>query len=196
MTVATPQVRIRVVCVDDHRIVLDGLALTIGQQVDMEVVGSAATGEEAVSMFERLRPDVTLMDLQLGSMSGVDAIRNIRRNHPAARIVVLTMSQGDEDIHRALQAGAVAYLLKETAFDDLMRIIREVHAGQHPQISPSVKALLAERAARPALDFVWNHVGHPGPGRRVVGPTGVLVDDRGAHPEILGLGRRVRRQHR
>jgi DNA-binding NarL/FixJ family response regulator len=142
---------IRVLCVDDHRIVRDGLTLVIDQQPDMRVVGTAASGEEAVTRFETERPDVTLMDLRLGAMSGVDAIRAIRGQHPDARIVVLTMSRGDEDIHRALAAGAATYLLKDTAFDDLLRIIREVHAGRQPEFSPDVKARLAERAGRPAL---------------------------------------------
>jgi len=149
-TVST-QPPIRVVCVDDHRIVRDGLALIINQQPDMEVVGAAASGEEALKVYRNHRPDVTLMDLQLRAMSGVDAIRAIRGVDPDARIVVLTMSRGDEDIHRALAAGAVSYLVKDTAFDDLLRIIREVHAGRSPQISPDIRARLAERAARPAL---------------------------------------------
>jgi DNA-binding NarL/FixJ family response regulator len=143
--------RVRVLCVDDHRIVRDGLALIIARQPDMEVVGCAATGEESVALYEKLRPDVTLMDLQLGSMSGVDAIRAIRHRDPAARIVVLTMSQAEEDIFRALEAGAVTYLLKDTAFEDLVRIVREVNAGKNPEISADVKARLAERAARPSL---------------------------------------------
>ena len=142
---------IRVLCVDDHRIVRDGLTLVIDQQSDMTVVGCAASGEEAIRVFDRTRPDVTLMDLRLGAMSGVEAIRAIRRLEAGARIVVLTMSRGDEDIHRALAAGAAMYLLKDTAFDDLLRIIREVYAGRQPEISPDVKARLAERAARPAL---------------------------------------------
>ena len=142
---------IRVLCVDDHRIVREGIALIIGRQPDMTVVGSAATGEEAVALFERHRPDITLMDLQLGSMSGVEAIRAIRQQDAAARIVVLTMYHGDEDIHRALEAGAAAYLLKDTLSDDLIRVVREVHAGREPLISSDVQAHLAERASRPQL---------------------------------------------
>jgi two-component system NarL family response regulator len=143
-------VRIRVLCVDDHRIVREGIGMIIDRQPDMSVVGSAASGEESVELFRRHRPDVTLMDLQLGSLSGVDAIREIRRADVDARIVVLTMYQGDEDIFRALQAGAATYLLKDTLSDDLVRIIREVHAGQHP-ITAGVQARLAERASRPTL---------------------------------------------
>jgi two-component system, NarL family, response regulator len=143
--------QIRVLCVDDHRIVREGLALIIARQPDMTVVGSAATGEEAVALFVRHRPDVTLMDLQLGAMSGVDAIRAIRREDAGARIVVLTMYHGDEDIHRALEAGATTYLLKDTLSDDLIGVVREVHAGGTPSIGPDVQARLAERAAGPTL---------------------------------------------
>jgi len=143
--------RIRVLCVDDHRIVREGITLIIERQRDMEVVGAAATGEEAVELFRRRRPDVTLMDLQLGAMSGVQAIRAIRAEDPQARIVALTMYQGDEDIYRALEAGAAAYLLKDTLSDDLIRIVRHVHAGESADLTSDVKARLAERAARPAL---------------------------------------------
>ena len=142
--------RIRVLCVDDHRIVREGIALIIGREPDMEVVASAASGEEAVAMFDQHRPDVTLMDLQLGAMSGVEATRAIRRLSPDARVVVLTMYQGDEDIHRALEAGAYTYLLKDTLSDDLIRVVRDVHHGEHP-VSPDVQARLAERAGRPTL---------------------------------------------
>lgn len=142
--------RIRVLCVDDHRIVREGLALIIARQADMKVVGFAATGEEAVLQWRRHRPDVTLMDLRLGTMSGLEAIRAIRREEPTARIIVLTMYQGDEDIHQALAAGAATYLLKDMLSDDLIRTVREVHAGGHP-IGEDVKARLSERAAGPPL---------------------------------------------
>ena len=141
---------IRVLCVDDHRIVREGIGLIIARQADMEVVGSAATGEDAVLLFKRERPDVTLMDLQLPTMSGLEAIRAIRHEDAEARIIVLTMYQGDEDIHRALSAGATTYLLKDTLSDDLIRIVREVHAGRSP-IRADVKARLDERAGQPTL---------------------------------------------
>ena len=141
---------IRVLCVDDHRIVREGIGLIIARQPDMEVVGSAATGEEAVAVFTRERPDVTLMDLQLPAMSGLEAIQAIRREDADARIIVLTMYQGDEDIHRALAAGATTYLLKDTLSDDLIRFVREVHAGRRP-IRADVKARLDERATQPTL---------------------------------------------
>jgi two-component system NarL family response regulator len=131
--------------------VREGLALLIGRQEDMRVAGLAGSAEEAVEMFVRLRPDVTLMDLQLGRMTGVDAIAQIRRVDPTARIVVLTMFHGDEDIYRALEAGAATYVVKDTAFADLVRAIRAVHAGRQPALSPELRAGLANRAARPAL---------------------------------------------
>ena len=110
---------IRVLCVDDHRIVREGIALIIAREPDLSVVAMAATADEAVAEFRRHVPDVTLMDLRLGTSSGIDAVREIRREHPSARIVVLTMYRGDEDIHRALSAGAVTYLLKDALSDDL-----------------------------------------------------------------------------
>src|SRR5215471_13899902 len=139
---------IRVMCVEDHRIVRDGIALIINHEPDMEVVGSCATGEEAVALYQTCRPDVTLMDLRLGAMSGVDAIRAIRREDPGARIVVLTMYEGDEDIYRAHQAGATTYLLKDTLSADLIRVVREVHQGERP-VMPVVEARLKERASAP-----------------------------------------------
>jgi DNA-binding NarL/FixJ family response regulator len=142
--------RIRVLCVDDHRIVREGLALIIARQPDMKVVGFAATGQEAVLQWRRHKPDITLMDLRLGEMSGLDAIRAIRREEPTARVIVLTMYQGDEDIHQALAAGAATYLLKDTLSDDLIRTVRQVHAGGHP-MGDDVKARLSERGAQPPL---------------------------------------------
>ena len=136
--------RIRILCVDDHRLVREGVAALIARQHDMEVVASAATGEEAVILFKQHHPDVTLMDLQLPGMSGLDTIRAIRRADTAARIVVLTMYDGEEDIYRALQEGAATYLLKDMLFDDLAARIRKVKHGDLP-LPPEVEARLAER---------------------------------------------------
>src|SRR4029450_4505733 len=145
-----PTNRMRVLCVDDHRVMLDGLALLIGSQPDMEVVASATSGEQAVELYSCHLPDITLMDLQLPTMSGLEAIGEIRRAPPAARIVVLTMYQGDEDIYRALEAGAAAYLLKDTLAEDLVNVIRQVHTGNRP-IPPDVAAALAVRKVQPSL---------------------------------------------
>ena len=128
---AAPQ--IHVLLVDDHRIVREGLAMVIDRQPDMRVTASAASADEAVQCYQQHRPDVTIMDLQLGGTSGVTAIRTIRTLDPAARIVVLTMMRGDEDIYRAMEAGAATYLLKDTAIEDLTHIVRDVHAGRSPR---------------------------------------------------------------
>ncbi|MGE3958957.1 MAG: response regulator [Vicinamibacterales bacterium] len=141
---------IRVLCVDDHRLVLEGLTLIISRNADMQVVGTAVTGDEAVSLFRHHKPDVTLMDLQLPVVSGLDAIRAIRKEQPDARIIVLTTYHGDEDIFRALQAGAATYLLKDMIADDLIRTIREVHEGR-PSLDRDLQTRLNERATRPAL---------------------------------------------
>src|SRR5262245_27021240 len=109
----TESEKIRIMCVEDHRIVREGIALIINQEPDMEVVGACATGDEAVTVYKRTHPDVVLMDLRLGKTSGVDAIKAIRQENSEARIVVLTMYEGDEDIFRAHQAGATTYLLKD-----------------------------------------------------------------------------------
>ena len=140
-----PAPRIRVLCVDDHNIVREGIGLIINRQSDMEVVASVATAEEAHEMFSRHRPDVTLMDLRLPESSGTQAIEAIRREDPQARIIVLTMYDGDEDIYRALNAGAATYLLKDTLSDDLIRVVREVQSGQRP-VHPNIEARLAERS--------------------------------------------------
>jgi len=142
--------KIRVLCVDDHRLVREGLSLILNREPDMEAVAFAATVEEAIDAFTRERPDVTLMDLQLGPRSGVDAILAMRDIDPDARIVVVTMYHGDEDVYRAMQAGAATYLVKDTLSDDLIRVVRDVYAGQRPTI-PEVEARLQERAAQPAL---------------------------------------------
>lgn len=145
-----PEAPIRVLVVDDHRIVRDGLALIVGREADISVVASSGSGEDAVAEFRRHRPDVVLMDLQLPGMSGVEAIRAILAIDATARVVVLTMYDGDEDIFRALEVGATTYLLKDSVSDDLIRVVREVHAGGRP-MPDDVKARLADRAARPTL---------------------------------------------
>jgi len=142
--------RITVLCVDDHRIVREGLRMVINSEPDMIVIDAAATGGEAVARYQQHSPDITLMDLQLPDMGGVDAIRAIRDRDATARIIVLTMYKGDEDIYRAINAGASTYLLKDTLADELPRIIREVHAGRQT-LPPDVQARLQERAASPTL---------------------------------------------
>jgi DNA-binding NarL/FixJ family response regulator len=141
---------IGVLCVDDHPIVREGIAGVISEQSDMRIVGAAASGEEALALFSKHKPDITLMDLRLRTMSGLDTIKAIRRGAPHARIIVLTMYEGDEDIHRALAAGAATYLLKETLSHDLLDVIRAVHRGEYLML-PDVKARLEARATQPTL---------------------------------------------
>lgn len=120
---------IRLLVVDDHPLVRQGVAAVAGAQPDIVVVGEAGDGRQAMDLFRRLRPDVTLMDLGLPVMDGVDAIRAIRSEFPGSRFIALTIYQGDEDIRRALQAGAQAYLLKSVLPSQLVDAIRAVHAG-------------------------------------------------------------------
>jgi DNA-binding NarL/FixJ family response regulator len=141
---------IRVLCVDDHRLVREGLKELLEKQPDIQVVAAAATGRDAVALFDTFRPDVTLMDLRMPDISGLDAIRLIRRTHPQARIVVLTMYHGDEDITQALQAGATTYVTKDMVINDLIDVIREVHAGGQP-MNAEIRAILRRRAELPIL---------------------------------------------
>jgi two-component system NarL family response regulator len=141
---------ISVLCIDDHRLMREGIVRIIGMNPDVTVVAEGASGEEAIALFERFRPDITLMDLQLRGMNGLQAIRAIRAFEPNARIIVLTMYEGDEDIYRALQAGAAGYVLKDSVPEDVVRVIREVHAGGR-SLPPFVEARLAERSGQPSL---------------------------------------------
>ena len=136
---------IRVLCVDDHPIVRQGITALIGSQSDITVVAEASSGREAVQQFRALKPDVTLMDIQMPEMNGLDAISAIRGEFPEARIIVLTTYAGDVQALRALKAGARAYLLKNTLHKELLDTIRAVHAGRKA-ISPEVTMELAEHA--------------------------------------------------
>jgi two-component system NarL family response regulator len=142
--------RIRVLLADDHAVVRSGLAAIIGLQDDLQVVGEAADGEQAVSAWRTLQPDVTLMDLRMPGIEGVSAIRAIRSEHPRAAIIVLTTFDHDEDIYAGLRAGAKAYLLKDVQPEELYRCIRAVHAG-HVYLQPRVAAKLAQRVREEAL---------------------------------------------
>jgi len=138
------QTTIRVILVDDHPVVRFGLAAIIGLQPDMAVVAEAGSGEEACSICVRHSADVVLMDLRLPGLSGVEAIRAIRKSLPKLRFIVLTTYDGDEDIHRALEAGAQAYILKGMSHNELVNAIRTVHSGLK-YIPASVSKSLAER---------------------------------------------------
>lgn len=135
---------IRVLTADDHLVVRAGLAALIATDPGLELVGEARSGQEAVTQYAALRPDVVLMDLRMKEMDGVAATRAIRRDDPQARIVVLTMYEGDVDIHRALAAGAIGYVLKEVPAEELFQAIRNAAAG---------KRALPAQVARALADF-------------------------------------------
>jgi DNA-binding NarL/FixJ family response regulator len=132
-----------VLVVDDHPIMRMGIAAIINAQKDMRVAAQAGSGEDAVRMFHQQRPDVTLMDLRLPGMSGLEALRAIRRDDPGARCVVLTTYEGDEDIHQALAAGASGYLIKAMSNDTLVDALRRVHAGNRFLPAPVAESLSA-----------------------------------------------------
>ena len=141
---------IRVLSVDDHPLFQQGVAALLEDEPDMVLVGQAANGREGVEFFRRHRPDVTLMDLHMPEMSGLDAIAAIRAEFPQARIVVLTTYAGDVQAVRALQAGASGYLLKSTLRATLLETIRDVHHGRKA-LSPEVAMEVAEHAVQEAL---------------------------------------------
>jgi len=141
---------IRVLCVDDHPLLREGIAALIGNQSDMELVAEASNGREALALFRKHHPDVTLMDLQMPEMGGIDAISAIRGEFPEARIIVLTTHAGDFQVTRALKAGARAYLLKGMLRKELLETIRAVHAGQK-RLSMEVAAEIAEHITDDAL---------------------------------------------
>jgi DNA-binding NarL/FixJ family response regulator len=179
---------IRVLCVDDHRLMREGVARIVGVQPDMEVVAEASTGEHAVAQFLASRPDVTLMDLQLPDTSGPEATRRIRQLDRSARVIVLTMYRGDEDVHRAFEAGAMGYVLKDTISDDLIHVIREVHAGRSV-VTTEIQQALDERARRPALSQrEWQVLELVAEGMRnkeIAAALGISTDTVGMHVKNL-----------
>ena len=138
--------KIRVLCVDDHPVVRDGISAIINLQPDMMLAGAAATGGEALERFFELRPDVALVDLRLPDMSGFDLIKKIRNKSPNARIIVLSSHEGDADIQRALEAGAQGYVAKGIVREELLATIRSVHAGKR-RLPAAVAQTLAEHMA-------------------------------------------------
>jgi len=142
--------QIRILVVDDHPLLRQGIAGLVGDQPDMSLVAEASNGREAILQFRAYRPDITLMDLQMPEMNGLDAIAAIRGEYPEARIVVLTTYTGDVQVLRALKAGARAYLLKNLLHKELLETIRAVHAGKKT-LSPELSYQLAEHATDDAL---------------------------------------------
>jgi two-component system NarL family response regulator len=146
----TKKERIRILIADDHSVVREGLVSLVKRKSDMVVVAEASNGREAVALWKEHRPEVTLLDLRMPELDGVGAIKEIRELDENAHIVVLTTYDGDEDIYRAIKAGAKAYLLKETARDALVETVRRVHAGE-TYLPPQLAAKLAERVSGEAL---------------------------------------------
>jgi len=142
--------QIRILAVDDHALVRDGIAGLVSVQPDMVMAGEASNGREAIQQFRVLHPDITLMDLQMPEMNGLDALIAIRNEFPDAKVIVLTTYAGDVQILRALKAGAQAYLLKSTLHKELLQTIRSVHAGKKA-LSPEVSYEIAEHATDDAL---------------------------------------------
>ena len=134
---------IRVFCVDDHPLLREGIGALVNNQPDMVLAGEAANGAEATQLFRQLQPDVTLMDLRLPDLSGIDILIAIRSEFPEARIIMLTTFEGDVEIQRALQAGARGYLLKNMPPSELLDVIRQVHAGKK-RIPPEIASQLLE----------------------------------------------------
>ena len=147
---STASSQIRILAVDDHALVRDGIAGLIGVQPDMVLAGEASNGREAIQQFRMLHPDVTLMDLQMPEMNGIEALIAIRNEFPGAKVIVLTTYTGDVQILRALKAGAQAYLLKNTLHKELLETIRAVHAGKK-SLSPEASYEIAEHATDDAL---------------------------------------------
>ena len=175
---------LRLLIVDDHRLLRKGIARLLDLEPGMTVVAEAGNGEEAVEQFRRHTPDVTLMDLELPRMGGVEAITAIRREFPNARVIALTMYQGDEDIRRAVQAGAVAYLLKDTVPEVLVRVIRDVHEGRRV-FPPEILAAIERRARQPALTSrevqVLELLAEGKRTKEIAAALGVTIDTANAH---------------
>jgi len=141
---------IRILAVDDHPLFLNGIAALLAHQPDMSLVGEASNGREAVQQFRAHRPDITLMDLQMPEMNGLDALRTIRGEFPDARVIVLTTYKGDVQVLRALKVGARAYLLKSLLDKELLNTIRAVHAGK-TTLSAEASVEIAEHSGDDAL---------------------------------------------
>jgi len=146
----TQREKIRLLIADDHALILEGLAATIGRQNDMIVVAKASNGREAVELWNTHRPDVSLLDLRMPKLNAVGVIREVRDLDVAARVIVHTTYDTDEEIYQAVRAGAKAYLLKDAALEELLDVIRKVHAGE-TCIPPALGAKLASRMSGEAL---------------------------------------------
>jgi DNA-binding NarL/FixJ family response regulator len=150
MAATATRASIRILTVDDHAMLREGIAAVIDGQPDMQVVGEATNGSEAIERFAELKPDVTLMDLQMPEMNGIDALRAIRAKHPDARVIMLTTYKGDAQALAALKGGAAGYLLKTALRRELLDTIRSVHAGRR-HVTAEVASEVALHAAEESL---------------------------------------------
>ena len=180
--------RIRVITTDDHPVVRAGITAMLASERDIDVVGEAGNGAEAIALFETQRPDVVLMDLQMPTVDGVSAIRAIRAIDPEARVIALTTYDGDADIHRALSAGACAYLIKDAMTEQLVAAIRSAAAGQRV-IPPRVASRLAEFVPRADLTTreleVLEHVARGLGNKEIAAAIGRSTDTVKAHLESV-----------
>ena len=176
MTGSTP---IRILTVDDHPVVREGIAGLVGVQPDMAVIAEAANGRDAIQQFRAHRPDVTLMDIQMPEMNGLDALIAIRTEFPDAKVVVLTTYEGDVHILRALKAGAQGYLLKNTLHSDLLQTIRAVHAGKRSlstEVSFQVAQHVSDETLTPAEVVVLRLIAAGNANKEIADQLGVTED--------------------
>jgi len=170
---------LRVLAVDDHPLVREGIAGLIGVQTDITLVAEAGNGREAIQQFRTHRPDVTLMDLQMPEMNGLDALIAIRTEFPEARVVMLTTYEGDVHILRALKAGAQGYLLKNTLHSELLRAIRAAHAGKRslsPEVSHEIAQHVSDDALTPAEIDVLRLIAGGNANKEIADQLGVTED--------------------
>jgi len=170
---------IRILAVDDHPVVRQGIAGLVGIQPDMTIVAEAATGREAIQQFRAHRPDVTLMDIQMPEMNGLDALITIRTEFPDAKVIVLTTYEGDAHILRALKAGALGYLLKNTLHSELLQTIRVVHAGRRSlssEASFQVAQHMGDQALTPAELVVLRLIAEGNANKQIADHLGITED--------------------